>query len=96
MMILKLEETGDLEEISRKESLQHNKWISGSLYDDINDVFHLDIEDESQDEAGNVLMFLLAAEGGLKVCPVIQVVKCSLFHNAKANLSIRRFIDHPV
>ena len=68
LMILRLEETGDLEEIGRKDSLQKTKWISGSLYDDINDIFHLDAEDESQEETGNVLMFLLSSEGGLKVC----------------------------
>ena len=75
IMILRLEETGDLEEVSRTDSLQNTKWISGSLYDDINDIFHLDADDESQDETGNMLMFLLTGEGGLKACRFLETAK---------------------
>ena len=65
--VLKAEESGDLEEIDLPESFKEQQWTSGSLFDDANDVFRLESEDENEDEAGNVLMFLLSIEGGLKV-----------------------------
>ena len=93
-MILRLEETGDLEEISKTDSLQNTKWISGSLYDDINDIFHLEADDESQEETDNVLMFLLTGEGGLKVCQLFETAKGGLVNSTKANLRILRCIDY--
>ena len=67
MMVLKADETGDLEEVERGETVSELKWLSGSLYEDSNDVLRLESGDEEDDEAGNVLMFLLAAGGGLQV-----------------------------
>lgn len=67
LMILKAEESGDLEEIDRGGVLLENRWLSGSLYEDSNDTLRLETEDDSDDEAGNVLMFLLNDEGGLEV-----------------------------
>ena len=65
--ILKAEESGDLEEIDLPDSFRDQQWTTGSLFDDANDVFRLESEDENEDEAGNVLMFLLSIDGGLKV-----------------------------
>ena len=67
MILVRAEESGDLEEVDRGDFLKNTKWLSGSLFDDLNDVFHLEVDDESQEEGGNILMFLLSAEGALKV-----------------------------
>ena len=66
-MTLKADETGDLEELERGDAVSKPKWLSGSLYEDSNDVLRLESGEEDDDEAGNVLMFLLAAGGGLQV-----------------------------
>ena len=66
-MVLIADENGDLEEIERGETLSGSEWLSGSLYEDSNDVLRLESGDEDDDEAGNVLMFLLATGGGLQV-----------------------------
>ncbi len=66
-MILKADEKGDLEEIERGESSLRSKWLSGSLYEDSNDVLRLESGEDDDDEAGNVLMFLLTIGGGLQV-----------------------------
>ena len=65
--ILKADEKGDLEEIERGEEFSGSKWLSGSLYEDSNDVLRLESADDDDDESGNVLMFLLATGGGLQV-----------------------------
>ena len=67
MMVLKADETCDLEEIDRGDSVVGTKWLSGSLYEDSNDVLRLESGEEDDEEAGNVLMFLLTAAGGLQV-----------------------------
>lgn len=67
VMILKAEESGDLEELERGDAVLENQWRSGSLYEDSNDTLRLEIEDDNEDEAGNVLMFLLSNGGGLQV-----------------------------
>lgn len=67
VMILKADEKGDLEEIERGETFLGSKWLSGSLYEDSNDVLRLESGEEDDDESGNVLMFLLATGGGLQV-----------------------------
>lgn len=66
-MILRADESGDLEEVEQGEAILNGKWLSGSLYEDSNDVLRLEAGEDSEDEAGNVLMFLLSAEGGLQV-----------------------------
>jgi cleavage and polyadenylation specificity factor subunit 1 len=67
IMVLRADDSGDLEEIERGEILSTTKWLSGSLFDDTDDVFRLDSEDEDEDETGTVLMFLLSSVGGLQV-----------------------------
>ena len=58
---------GDLDEIARGEAFKRGKWVSGSLYEDSNDVLRLEFPEDSDEEAGNVLLFLLSAPGGLQV-----------------------------
>lgn len=67
VMVLKADESGDLEELERGDCVLENQWISGSLYEDSNDTLRLETEDDDEDEAGNVLMFLLSNGGGLQV-----------------------------
>lgn len=67
VMVLKAEESGDLEELERGDAVLENRWLSGSLYEDSNDTLRLETEDDNEDEAGNVLMFLLSNGGGLQV-----------------------------
>ena len=66
-MVVKIDESGDLEEVERDDASLGIKCVSGCLYEDSNDIFRLESDDESDDEVGNVLMFLLTADGGLKV-----------------------------
>lgn len=67
VMVLKADESGDLDEVEMGDALLGSKWLSGSLYEDSNDTFRLEWGDDSDDEVGNVLMFLLGAGGGLQV-----------------------------
>lgn len=67
IMVLKADESGDLDEIEQGKASRDTKWLSGSLYEDSNDVLRLESDDENEDEAGNVLMFLLNSQGGLEV-----------------------------
>ena len=66
-MILRVDESGDLDEVEQGSLLQQTSFRSGSLYEDSNDVFRLESEVEIEDDAGNVLMFLLTVGGGLQV-----------------------------
>ncbi|KAF6229894.1 hypothetical protein HO133_004231 [Letharia lupina] len=66
-VVLTADENGDLDEVSQSEAFKAGKWLSGSLYEDSNDILRLEYPEESEDEAGNVLMFLLNAKGGLQV-----------------------------
>jgi cleavage and polyadenylation specificity factor subunit 1 len=61
------EDGGDLDEVTKGNALKQGKWLSGSLYEDSNDVLRLEFPEESEDEAGNVLLFLLSITGGLQV-----------------------------
>ena len=67
VMVLRADESGDLDEVEQGEAMREDKWVSGSLYEDSNDVLRLETGDDSEDEAGNVLMFLLSGGGGLQV-----------------------------
>lgn len=67
-VVLTADESGDLDEVSQSEAFKAGSWLSGSLYEDSNDVLRLEYPEESEDEASNVLMFLLTAKGGLQVC----------------------------
>ena len=66
-VVLTADENGDLDEISQSGAFEAGKWLSGSLYEDSNDLLRLEYPEESEDEAGNVLMFMLSAKGGLQV-----------------------------
>lgn len=67
VMILKADESGDLDEVERGDDLLTTKWLSGSLYEDSDDSFRLGPDDETEDDVVNVSMFLLSVEGGLYV-----------------------------
>ena len=67
ILVLKADESGDLDEIEQAKASRKIGWLSGSLYEDSNDVLRLETDDETEDEAGNVLMFLLNTQGGLEV-----------------------------
>ena len=68
VMILRADESGDLDEVERGDDLLTTKWLSGSLYEDSNDGFRMGPDEEAEDDGVNVLMFLLSADGGLHVC----------------------------
>ncbi|MCJ1355725.1 MAG: mRNA cleavage and polyadenylation factor subunit [Icmadophila ericetorum] len=74
-MVLKAEESGDLEEVEGGALFQSTPWVSGSLFDDSNDIFRLESDEGSDDEAGNILMFLLSAGGGLKIFRISDLDK---------------------
>ena len=63
--ILAADESGDLEELQQGEKIKNEKWNSGSLYDDANDALRLEFSED--EEASNVLLFLLTSHGGLQV-----------------------------
>ena len=65
MSILAADESGDLEELQQGEKIKNEKWNSGSLYDDANDALRLEFSED--EEASNVLLFLLTSHGGLQV-----------------------------
>ena len=65
--LLRADENGELDEVEQSAELLRKRFLSGSLYDDSTDVFRLESAVEIDDEAGNVLMFLLADDGGLQV-----------------------------
>ena len=73
-VVLTADESGDLDEVSQSEAFKTGKWLSGSLYEDSSDVLRLEYPEESEDEASNVLMFLLNAKGGLQVRQLIHLV----------------------
>lgn len=63
--VLSADETGDIDEVEQGPAVAQPKWTSGSLFEDNNDVFCLEYGDE--EEASNVLLFLLSQSGGLHV-----------------------------
>ena len=66
--------SGDLDEVARGEAFRKGKWLSGSLFEDSNDVLRLEYPEDSDDEAGNVLLFLLSAIGGLQVREILNTI----------------------
>lgn len=68
IMVLRADEGGELEEVEQGASLKRKGFRHGCLYEDSSDVFRLESEVEDEDDAGNVLMFLLTVGGGLQVC----------------------------
>ena len=68
LTILKANNAGELEEIERSDALSSTQWVSGSLFDDSNDVFRLESDEDDVDEdGGSILMVLLSTDGGLQV-----------------------------
>ena len=68
IVILKADDAGELEEVESQSMLAGGKWVSGSLFDDSNDVFRLESnEEDMDDEGGSILLFLLNIDGGLLV-----------------------------
>ncbi|KAL8732617.1 MAG: hypothetical protein Q9166_002592 [cf. Caloplaca sp. 2 TL-2023] len=67
IMVLRVDESGDLDEVEQGNDLMKKGFRSGSLYEDANDVFRLESDAEIEDDAGNVLMFLLTVAGGLQI-----------------------------
>ncbi|KAK4691022.1 cleavage and polyadenylation specificity factor subunit 1, partial [Lecanoromycetidae sp. Uapishka_2] len=65
-LVLTEDASGDLEIIDKGDALKTGKWISGCLYEDSNDALRLEFPEDSDDEAGNTLLFLLTAAGGLQ------------------------------
>ena len=77
-VLLTEDESGDLDEVPRGEAFRKGEWFSGSLFEDSNDVLRLEYPEDSDDEAGNVLLFLLSAIGGLQVRGILCVIPSSL------------------
>ena len=73
-VILTEDESGDLDEVARGEAFRKSKWLSGSLFEDSNDILRLEYPEDSDDEAGNVLLFLLSAAGGLQVRDIFSTI----------------------
>ncbi|KAL8663079.1 MAG: hypothetical protein Q9168_008152, partial [Polycauliona sp. 1 TL-2023] len=67
ILVLRADESGDLDEVEQGESLKQKGFRAGSLYEDANDVYRLESDAEIEDDAGNVLMFLLTVAGGLQI-----------------------------
>ena len=67
-ILLTADERGEFDETYREVP---GEWLSGSLYEDSNDILRLEYPEDSEDETGNVLMFLLSAAGGLHVGDLI-------------------------
>ena len=66
-MVLRADDSGDLEEIETGGRLSSGQWKAGSLFDDVNDVFRLIFDGMDEDNTSSVLMFLLDKDGGLQV-----------------------------
>ena len=65
--VLRVDDSGDFEEITISESLFSQEWKSGSLYDDVNDTFRLTNTQIEDEDSTSVLLFLLSNDGGLQV-----------------------------
>ncbi len=65
-IVLTTDERGEIDDTIKQ---VEGSWLSGSLYEDSNDILRLDYPEESDEDAGNVLMFLLSTAGGLQVRP---------------------------
>ena len=85
-ILLTEDESGDIDEVARGEAFRRGKWLSGSLFEDSNDILRLEYPEESDDEAGNVLLFLLTAIGGLQVREISSAITVPLnFRLSRAN-----------
>ena len=93
-MILKADDAGELEEVEQGETLSSTAWLSISIFDDSNDVFRLAGEEEADDEAGSVLLFLLNVNGGLQVRP--NILRCTLAIVDNFQIYKASDLSHPV
>lgn len=66
VLILRADEAGELEELDETGALSSSKWISGSLFNDINDYFRLTSDAMEEEDLASVLAFLLTTDGGLQ------------------------------
>ena len=69
LTLLRSNDSGELEEIEDAGALPATRWKSGSLFDDVEDVFRLTSDAMNEDDSSSVLMFLLDIRGGLQVRP---------------------------
>ena len=67
LTLLRAGEAGELEEVEDTGVLPNTRWKSGSLFDDVDDVFRMPFDTTPEDVATSVLMFLLDIRGGLQV-----------------------------
>lgn len=67
IMVLEVDDSGDLDEVERGDILLATKWLTGSLYKDSKGTFSILQRDQSQPANTNVFLFLLGATGGLQV-----------------------------
>ncbi len=63
--ILEADDRGDIDEVERGDDLVAEGWTSGSLYTDYEGVFIPEFK--GRDEGKKTLMFLMNADGALKV-----------------------------
>ena len=90
--VLTTDDRGEIDEATHGEALKSGKWVSGSLYEDSNDILRIEYPEDSEDEAGNVLMFLLNEAGGLQVShsPTIAKFNYLDLRYSKGLISITR------
>ena len=67
LLLLRANEHGELEEIEDTGVLPETRWKSGSLFDDVDDVFRLEFDGMDEENSSSVLMFLIDIKGGLQV-----------------------------
>lgn len=75
VLVLTIDERGEIDDTTKEVKGQ---WLSGSLYEDSNDILRLEFPEDSDEEAGNVLMFLLSSAGGLQVRPALMLLSYSI------------------
>lgn len=91
IIVLRADESGDLDEVEQGDRLKTKGIKSGCLYEDSNDVFRLESDEDLEEVWGNILMFLLTEEGGLLVCSSHRIE--SLIKSIRARNPNIPFID---
>ncbi|KAJ5088160.1 Cleavage/polyadenylation specificity factor A subunit C-terminal [Penicillium angulare] len=84
LLLLQMDASGDLDEVSLPEELSKLAWHSASLYLDTSQFFRLDQGSDTVQAQGNTLLFLLSPEyklslfdvPGMKLLSVIEGVDC--------------------
>ncbi len=67
IMVLEVDDSGDLDEVERGDILLATKWLSGCLYKNSKGTFSVLQKDQSRTADMDVFLFLLGATGGLQV-----------------------------